>query len=49
MESVVTDGYDTATGGKSDKITFIMTDTRQSGKTYIITGFRRTRWLDDEV
>ena len=47
--TVITDGYDTATGGKSDKITFTMTDTRQSGKTYIITGFRRTRWPDDEV
>lgn len=46
---VITDGYDTATGGKSDKITFTMTDTRKAGKTYKISGFRRTRWLDDEV
>ncbi len=46
---VIADGYDTATGGKSDKITFTMTDTRKAGKTYKISGFRRTRWLDDEV
>jgi len=46
---VVMDGYDTATGGKSDKITFTMTDTRKAGKVYRVTGFRRTRWLDDEV
>lgn len=46
---VVTDGYDTATGGKSDKITFTMTDTRKAGKVYKVTGFRRTRWLADEV
>lgn len=47
--SIVIDGYDTATGGKSDKITFTMSDTRKAGKVYSVTGFRRTRWLDDEV
>ena len=47
--TVVKDGYDTATGGKSDKITFTITDTRKPGKTKTVTGFRRTRWLDDEV
>ena len=47
--TVVKDGYDTATGGKSDKITFKMTDTRKAGKVYSVSGFRRTRWLDDEV
>lgn len=47
--TVITDGYDTATGGKSDKITFTMTDSRKPGKTYTCTGFRRTRWADDEV
>jgi hypothetical protein len=46
---IIIDGYDTATGGKSDKITFTMTDTRKAGKVYKVTGFRRTRWLDDEV
>jgi hypothetical protein len=46
---IVMDGYDTATGGKSDKITFTITDTRKAGKVYKVTGFRRTRWLDDEV
>jgi hypothetical protein len=46
---VVIDGYDTATGHKADKITFKMTDTRKAGKTYTVTGFRRTRWWDDEV
>lgn len=46
---VITDGYDTATGHKSDKITFTMTDSRKPGKTYTVEGFRRTRWLDDEV
>ncbi len=46
---VITDGYDTATGGKSDKITFTMTDSRKPGKTITVSGFRRTRWLDDEV
>jgi len=47
--TVVTDGYDTATGGKSDKITFTITDTRKAGKTITVSGFRRTRWADDEV
>jgi hypothetical protein len=47
--TIVTDGYDTATGGKSDKITFTMTDTRKPGKVYTISGFRRTRWPEDEV
>lgn len=47
--TVITDGYDTATGGKSDKITFTMTDSRKPGRTFTVTGFRRTRWLDDEV
>lgn len=47
--TVITDGYDTATGGKSDKITFTMTDTRKPGKTITVSGFRRTRWADDEV
>lgn len=47
--SVVIDGYDTATGGKADKISFTMTDTRKPGKVYTVSGFRRTRWLDDEV
>ena len=47
--TVITDGYDTATGGKSDKITFTITDSRKPGKTITVTGFRRTRWLDDEV
>ena len=31
---IVMDGYDTATGRKSDKITFTMTDTRKAGKVY---------------
>lgn len=47
--TVVKDGYDTATGGKSDKITFTITDSRKPGKTITVEGFRRTRWLDDEV
>ena len=47
--TVIKDGYDTATGGKSDKITFTITDSRKPGKTKTVTGFRRTRWLDDEV
>jgi hypothetical protein len=47
--TVLKDGYDTATGGKSDKITFTITDTRKPGKTITVSGFRRTRWLDDEV
>lgn len=46
---VITDGYDTATGGKSDKITFTMTDSRKPGKTFTVEGFRRTRWIDDEL
>ena len=46
---VIMEGYDTATGGKSDKITFTMTDTRKAGQVYKVSGFRRTRWLDDEV
>lgn len=47
--TIETDGYDTATGGKSDKITFTMTDSRKPGRTFTVTGFRRTRWSDDEV
>ena len=47
--TVVTDGYNTATGGKSDKILFTITDSRKPGKTITVYGFRRTRWLDDEV
>jgi len=47
--TVTEDGYDTATGGKSDKITFTMTDTRKTGKVYKVSGFRRTLWPDDEV
>ena len=43
------DGYETATGGKSDKITFTMTDSRKPGKTFTVTGFRRTRWFEDEI
>jgi len=46
---VITDGYDTATGYKSDKISFTMTDSRKPGRTFTVEGFRRTRWLDDEV
>jgi hypothetical protein len=42
-------GYNTATGGKSDKISFRMTDTRKAGKTYTVSGFRRTAWPDDQV
>jgi hypothetical protein len=45
---IVTDGYDTKSGGKSDKITFTMTDTRKAGKIYQAIGFRRTRWPVDE-
>lgn len=47
--TIVIDGYDTATKGKSDRITFKMTDSRKGGKVYSVTGFRRTRWLDDEI
>lgn len=47
--TIVTDGYDTATGNKSDLITFTITDSRKPGITYTCKGFRRTRWLDDEV
>lgn len=47
--TVITNGYDTATGGKSDKITFTITDTRKPGKTISVSGFRRTHWSDDEV
>jgi hypothetical protein len=46
---IETDGFDTATGGKSDKITFKMTDSRKPGKVYEVSGFRRTRWLADEI
>jgi hypothetical protein len=46
---IVIDGYNTATGGKADKITFKMTDTRKPGKIYTVSGFRRTLWWDDEV
>lgn len=47
--TVILNGYDTATGGKSDKISFTITDTRKPGKTITVDGFRRTRWPGDEV
>lgn len=46
--TIIKDGYDTATGGKSDKITFTITDSRKPGKVITVTGFRRTRWFEDE-
>lgn len=46
--SVVKDGFETITKGKADKISFKMTDSRVNGKTYLVEGFRRTRWLADE-
>lgn len=45
---IIIDGYDTATGGKTDKISFTMTDSRKPGVTYTVEGYRRTRWYDDE-
>ena len=47
--TIIINGYDTATGGKADKITFTMTDTRKAGKSYTVSGFRRTYWPEDEV
>jgi hypothetical protein len=47
--TIIINGYDTATGGKSDMISLTMTDTRKGGKVYTISGFRRTRWPEDEV
>jgi len=41
------DAYTTASGGKADKITFQMTDTRKPGKTFTVSGFRRTGWVED--
>jgi hypothetical protein len=49
LGTIVKDGYDTATKGKSDLITFTITDTRKPGIVYTCRGFRRTQWLDDEV
>jgi hypothetical protein len=46
---IETGAYLTATGGISDKITFTITDSRKTGITFKVTGFRRTRWLEDEV
>ena len=46
--SVVLGGYTTLTGGKADKISFTMTDTRKAGVVYSVVGFRRTFWLADE-
>lgn len=40
--------YTTLSGGKADKISFTMTDTRKPGVVYSVVGFRRTFWLEDE-
>ncbi|NDP21788.1 MAG: hypothetical protein GZ091_12020 [Paludibacter sp.] len=45
---VTIDGWDTATGHKSDKITFKFEDSRTPGVVYTAEGYRRTGWLDDE-
>ena len=45
---VITDGWDTKSGHKSDKITFKIEDSRKPGKVYTAEGYRRTGWSEDE-
>ena len=45
--TVVLNGYDTPTGGKADAIQFKL-KTDKSAMTYLIKGFRKTGWEDDE-
>ncbi len=45
---VITDGWDTNSGYKSDKITFKIEDSRKPGKVYTAEGYRRTGWAEDE-
>lgn len=34
---------------KSDRISFKMTKTKSPGMTYLVEGYRRTRWAEDET
>lgn len=45
---VITDGWNTNSGHKSDKITFKIEDSRKPGIVYTAEGYRRTGWLEDE-
>lgn len=44
---VVLDAYTTNSGGKSDEISFLL-KTNKSEITYLIRGFRKTGWEEDE-
>lgn len=44
---VVLDSYTTNSGGKADEISFLL-KTNKSDITYLIKGFRRTGWDEDE-
>ena len=45
---VITDGWDTKSKHKSDKITFKIVDSRKPTLVYSAEGYRRTGWLEDE-
>lgn len=45
--SVVLDGAEVPSG-KTDKISFTITDSRKPGRTFTVEGHRRTRWDTDE-
>ena len=45
---VITDGWNSKSGHKSDKITFKIEDSRKPGKVYTAEGYRRTGWSEDE-
>jgi len=45
---VITDGWDTNSGFKADKITFKIVDSRKPTLVYTAEGYRRTGWYEDE-
>lgn len=45
---VITDGWNTKSGHKSDKISFKIEDSRKPGVIYTAEGYRRTGWYEDE-
>lgn len=45
---VITDGWITVSGYKTDKISFKIEDSRTPGVIYTAEGYRKTGWLEDE-
>jgi hypothetical protein len=45
---VVLNGADTPSGYKADKISFTYVTSKKPGVTYLVEGYRRTMWPEDE-